>query len=189
MPRILKDGKVIIFDTAKIIGEENIEFGDYIIIDDFVFIYAKKRIKLGNYIHIATGSSISGSEEVIMGDFSGLSAGVRIYSSTEDYKFFGFGNPTLSERFRNIKHGKVVIERFAIIGANSVILPGVRIGEGAAVGACSVVTKDLEPWGIYIGNRKVGERDREGVLRTYEEFLRTPEDERIGNLFKIFAKM
>lgn len=41
MPRVLKNGKVIIFDTAKIIGEENIEFGDYIIIDDFVFIYAK----------------------------------------------------------------------------------------------------------------------------------------------------
>jgi hypothetical protein len=43
MPRYLKNGKVIIFDTAKIVGEENIEFGDYIIIDDFVFIYARKK--------------------------------------------------------------------------------------------------------------------------------------------------
>jgi galactoside O-acetyltransferase len=188
MPKILKNGKVIIFDTAKIIGEENIEFGDYIIIDDFVFIYAKKKIKFGNYIHIAVGSSIIGSEMVVMEDFSGLSAGVRVYTSSDDFSAYGFGNPSISEKFRNVKHAPVIIKRFAIIGANSVILPGVTIGEGAAVGAGSVVTKDLEPWGIYIGNRKVGERDRNGILKNYEEFLNTPEEDRIGNLFKIFRK-
>jgi galactoside O-acetyltransferase len=186
MSKILKNGKVIIFDTAKIIGEENIEFGDYIIIDEFVFIYAKKKIKLGNYIHIAVGSSISGSEMFVMEDFSTLSGGVRVYTSTDDFKFFGFGNSTISDKFRNVKHAPVIIKRFAIIGANSVILPGVTIGEGAAVGAGSVVTKDLEPWGIYVGNRKVGERDRNGILKNYEEFLNTPEEDRIGNLFKIF---
>jgi galactoside O-acetyltransferase len=184
MPKILKNGKVIIFDTAKIIGEENIEFGDYIIIDDFVFIYAKKKIKLGNYIHIAVGSSISGSEMVIMEDFSTLSGGVRVYTSTDDFKFFGFGNSTISEKFRNVTHAPVIIKRFAIIGANSVILPGVTIGEGVSIGAGSVITKDLEPWGIYIGNKKVGERDKYGILKNYEGFLNTPEEDRIGNLFK-----
>ena len=188
MPRILKEGKVLIFDTAKIIGEENIDFGNYVIIDDFVFIYAKKKIKIGNYVHIAVGSSITGEEEFIMEDFSGLSGGVRIYTSTDDFISNGFGNPTISEAFRNVKKAPVVIRKFAIIGANSVILPGVEIGEGASVGAGSVVTKSLEPWGIYVGNRRIGWRDKEKILENYKKFLKTPEDKRIGNLFKRFLR-
>ena len=64
------------------------------------------------------------------------------------------------------------------------ILPGVNIGEGAMVGANSTITKDLEPWGIYVGNKKISERNKEEVLKNYERFLNTPENERIGNLFK-----
>ncbi len=41
---------VKIYDLAQIIGMENIEFGQHIIIDDFAFIYAKKRITIGNYV-------------------------------------------------------------------------------------------------------------------------------------------
>jgi len=40
------------------------------------------------------------------------------------------------------------------------------------VGACSVVSRDLEPWGIYIGNKRVGERQRDGVLKNYERYLK-----------------
>jgi galactoside O-acetyltransferase len=60
----------------------------------------------------------------------------------------------------------------------------VVIGEGAMVGANSVVTKDLQPWGIYVGNKKVGERNKEEVLKNYEKFLATSENERVGILFK-----
>jgi Acetyltransferase (isoleucine patch superfamily) len=119
-----------------------------------------------------------------MEDFTGLSMGVRVFTSSDDFSFYGFGNPSISEEFRNVKHGPVIIKKFAIIGANSVILPGVTIGEGAAVGAGSVVSKDLEPWGIYIGNRKIGQRDKDGILKNYEKFLRTQEEERIGSIFK-----
>ncbi len=60
----------------------------------------------------------------------------------------------------------VRIEKHAIVGTNAVIFPGVTIGEGAAVGACAVVRKDLPPWGVYVGEplRKVGERDRAAIL-------------------------
>jgi len=175
------------FEFTKIIGIENIEFGKYIIIDDFVFIYAKKKIKIGNFVHIGCGTSIIANEELIIEDFAGLSHGCRIFTATEDFNDWGFGNPTIDIRFRNVKSGPIYIGKFCIIGANSVILPGVTIGEGAAVGANSVVTKDLEPWGIYIGNKKVGVRNKEGVLKNYEEFLKSREEERIGTIFKFFG--
>lgn len=172
------------FEYTKIIGVENIEFGKYVIIDDFVFIYAKGRIKIGNYVHIASFTSITGEGELIMEDFTTISSGCRIVLATDDFKNWGFCNSTVDNQFRNLTKGKIHIQRFAIIGANSVILPNVTIGEGAAVAAGSVVTKSLEPWGIYVGNRKIGERDKNGVLRNYEKFLSLPENERIGDIFK-----
>lgn len=173
------------FEYTKIIGIESIEFGKNIIIDDFVLIYAKEKIKIGNFVHIASFSSISGGGELVMEDFSGLASGCRIVTGSDDFKEWGFGNPTVANQFRNSKVGKVYIGKFAIIGTNSTILPDVNIGEGASVAANSLITKDLEPWSIYVGNKKVGERNKEEVLKNYESFLATPESERVGSLFKI----
>lgn len=172
------------FEYTKIIGIENINFGKYIIIDDFVLIYAKEKITLGNYIHIASFSSISGGGKLIMEDFSGLASGCRIVTGSDDFKEWGFGNPSIATEYRNVKIGKVKIEKFAIIGSNSVILPNVTIGEGVAVAAGSIVSKSLAPWGIYVGNKRVGERNQEEVLKNYENFLTFLENERIGTLFK-----
>lgn len=172
------------FEFTKIIGIENIEFGKYIIIDDFVLIYAKEKIKIGNYVHIANFSSITGGDQLTIGDYAAISQGCRILTATDDFKNRGFGNSTISNEFRNIKSSPITIGRYCIIGANSVILPNVTIGEGATIGANSVVTKDLEPWGIYIGNRKIGTRNKDEVLKNYKVFLETPDSEKIGNLFR-----
>jgi len=171
------------FEYTKIIGIENIDFGKYVIIDDFVLIYAKEPISIGNHVHIASFTSISGGGELVMEDFSAVSSGCRVITGTDDFKDGGFGNSTISDEFRNITTGKIHIGKFAIIGGNSVLLPGVTIGEGASVGAGSVVTKDLEPWGIYVGNRRIGWRNREEVLKNYEKFKSLPESERVGTLF------
>jgi galactoside O-acetyltransferase len=162
---------VTTFEYTKIIGIENIKFGKNIIIDDFVFIHAKKKIEIGNHIHIACFTSIVGGEELIMKDFSTISHGCRILTGTDDFKDCGFGNSTIDEKYRNTKRAPIYIDKFSIIGANSVVLPGVKIGEGAAVGACSVVTRDLEPWGVYIGNKKISERNKEAVLTNYAKYL------------------
>jgi len=46
----------------------------------------------------------------------------------------------------------VIVDDYAWIAYGSIILPGVRVGYGAVVGAGSVVTKDVEPWSIVAGN-------------------------------------
>lgn len=172
------------FEYTKIIGIENIEFGNYVIIDDFAFIYAKEKIKIGDFVHIASFTSISGGGKLVMGSFSGLSSGCRIITGSDDFKGNGFGNPSVAEKFRNNYVGIVEIGKFAIIGANSVILPDVKIGEGATVSAGSVVSKNIEPWGIYIGNRKVGERNKEEILKNHQKFKALPDTEKVGPLFK-----
>lgn len=59
--------------------------------------------------------------------------------------------------------GKVIIEDHVWVGARAMILPGVHIGEGAVVGACAVVTKDVEPYQIVAGvpARPIGQRSRQ----------------------------
>lgn len=175
---------VRIFEPTVIINIDNIEFGKYVIIDSFVLIQAKKKLKIGDHVHIPSFSSITGGGKLVMEDYSGLSSGVRIFTGSDDFKGHGFGNPTIDEQFRNLKIGEVHIRKFAIVGANSVVLPDVEIGEGAAVGAGSVVTRSLEPWGIYIGNKKVGKRNKEEVLKNFEDFLSKDKFERIGPYFK-----
>ena len=109
-------------------------------------------------------------ETLEIGDFSAVSQGCRLLSGSDDFTDWGFGNSTIEESFRNVKRAPIGIGNFCIIGANSVVLPGVTIGDGAAIGAGSIITKDLEPWGVYLGNKRIRERDKEGVLNTYRKF-------------------
>jgi acetyltransferase-like isoleucine patch superfamily enzyme len=45
----------------------------------------------------------------------------------------------------------VIIKKDVFIGAGCLILPGVKIGEGAVVGACSMVNRDIPPWKVAVG--------------------------------------
>ena len=143
---------VSIWPLAKIVGPEQIEIGDSVIIDDFVMLMAGERMVIGSFVHIAAFTSVMGGGRFVMEDFSGLSGGVRIYTGNEDYTGGCLTNPTVPAPYRIAERTHVEIGRHAIVGANSVILPGVRIGEGAAVGANSLVTKDCQPWTIYFGS-------------------------------------
>lgn len=159
------------FEFTKIVGLENIEFGKNIIIDDFTLIYATAPMKIGNYVHIASFTSITGGAELLLNDFVAISQGCRILTGTDDFVDWGFGNSTIDEKYRNVKREPVKIGKFCIVGANSVVLPGVEIGEGAMVGAGSVVTKNLKPWNVYIDNKKLKSRNKKGVLKNYKLFL------------------
>ena len=102
-----------------------------------------------------------------MEDFSGLSAGCRIVTGSDDFTGGGLTNPTVPLEYTNVKKSFVRIKRHAIIGTNVTILPGVTIGEGAAVGAGCIVRKDLEPWSIYAGQdcRRIKSRPADLILQ------------------------
>ena len=153
---------VVIWPRAHIVGAEHIAFGDSVIVDDFVFMMAGARHDFGSFVHLATGVSIVGGGELSAGDFVGISGGTRVYTGNDDYLGGSLTGPTIPPAFRTVERSSVRFGRHAIIGANSVVLPGVEIGEGAAVGALSLVNRDLEPWTVYVGQpaRAVRERPR-----------------------------
>lgn len=71
-------------------------------------------------------------------------------------------NPTVPEEFRGTVHSDVFLGKHVIVGCASVILPGVRINEGAAIGAMSLVQKSCEAFEIYAGNpaRRIKSRSK-----------------------------
>jgi acetyltransferase-like isoleucine patch superfamily enzyme len=157
---------VAIWPTARIIEPEVITVGDAVIIDDFVFLMGGSVTTIGSFVHIASFSSITGGGAFTMESFSGLSAGVRIYTGNEDYGGSCLTNPTVPPPYRVPVRTFVHIKKHAIVGANSVVLPGVVIGEGVAVGANSLVTRDCAAWTIYAGTpaRALRPRPREKII-------------------------
>jgi galactoside O-acetyltransferase len=156
---------------------ELVELGSHVAIDGPC--YFSTAMSIGDYVHIAPFCSVIGgaSSRLEMGDFSGLSAGCRVVCGSDDYKGSGLTNPTVPARFHAaLKTTTVRIGRHAVIGTSCVIHPGVTIGEGAALGSCTLVTKDLQAWGVYLGMpaRMVEERPREAILEM-ERLLRLEE--------------
>jgi dTDP-4-amino-4,6-dideoxy-D-glucose acyltransferase len=153
---------------------ENIILGDQVRIDDFcVFSAGKGGITLGNYIHIACFCALYAHEPIVMADLSTLSSRVVIYTCSDDFSGASLTNPTVPEEFRfALISGAVSINKHVVVGTNSTILPGVTIGTGCAIGAHSLVNKNLDDWGIYAGvpAKRVKER-KQDVLELEKRLL------------------
>jgi acetyltransferase-like isoleucine patch superfamily enzyme len=145
---------VKIAKNCTISGLSNISIGDNVIIDAFCSIIATEDgyLQIGSFVHIGAFCHLLANTGIEIKDFSGLSQNVKIYSKTDDYSGNSLSNPTIPNKYKFIKKGKVIINEHVIIGAGSVILPNVIIGEGSAVGALSLITTNLDSWTIYYGN-------------------------------------
>lgn len=152
---------------------ENLSIGDNVRIDDFVIIVAGKGVecRIGSYVHIASHCCIAGGSGFIMDDFSGFAPGVFLFTGSDDYSGCKLTNPTVPKKYIGGKAGKVVLKKHVIIGASTVILPCCTIGEGSSVGSMSLVTKDLEPWGVYCGVPVKRLKDRKKDLLMLEKEL------------------
>lgn len=134
---------------ASIYSPELMTLGNHVRIDDFCIVSGS--VCLGNYVHIGAYSALFGAEGIEMADYSGLSSRVSIYTVSDEYVGHGMTNPTVPMALRRPKKGRVRLERHVIIGAGTIVLPGVTIGEGAAVGALSLVGGSVAAWKIASG--------------------------------------
>jgi len=189
---------VKIFETAKIIKPGVIEIGDYSEIDDFTFIYGGRGIKIGKFVHISRFVSIIGGGELHLGDYSVLADGARVMTGTDTYHGGYRMSTVLPPDQRNPKLSLIKIEKDAFVGANSIIHPGITIGEGAIIGSNSLVLKDIEPWTINVGSptRVIGKRPKvkfedvkipeAPVVKSEEKAEKEPKFEKKGDMSLLF---
>jgi len=140
---------VLISKKASFYSLETITIGSNVRIDDFCILSGN--ITIGNYVHISAYCALYGSMGIVIGDFSGLSPRTTIFSATDDFSGDFLIGPMIDKNYTNVTGGTVLIEKYTQIGSNSIILPNVKIGEGVAVGALSLITRSLAPWCIYAG--------------------------------------
>lgn len=155
---------VLISDKASIYGASRIKIGSNVRIDDFCVLSAGEGgIEIGSYIHIAVYSSLIGAGKITLADFANISSKVAIYSSNDDYSGGYMTNPMVPVEYTNVTHAAVTLAKHVIIGSGSVVLPGVTLHEGSVVGSLSMITKDCEAFGVYVGApaKKIKNRKRE----------------------------
>ena len=167
----------VLHDTARIVN--NLGYADAIRIGAFTHIKGELltfghggKIEMGQYCFVGEYSRIWSAASILIGDRVLISHNVNIFDNdthpidakTRHWQFKEIitrGQP----KTIHLKEKPIVIGNDVLISCMSIILSGVTIGEGAIVGAGSVVTKDVPPWTIVAGNpaktiREIPENER-----------------------------
>ena len=140
---------VLISRYARIYSPHKITIGDNVRIDDFCILSGD--ITLGSHIHISPYVALYGAMGIEFEDYTGISAHSVVYSAMDDFGGDYLVGSVHPEELTNVTGGKVLVKKFSQIGVNSVVFPNLTLGEGVAIGACTLVTKSLEEWGLYVG--------------------------------------
>ena len=170
---------VRISDKASIYGAEEMRIGDHSRIDDFCVVSGK--IDIGRNVHIAPLCLVAGGTPgIVFDDFSALAYHGSVFAQSDDYSGAFLTNPTVPAQFTHVTRAPIRIGRHVLIATNCTICPGVELGDGSAVGACSLVMKSCPPFTILAGSpaRKLKDR-RMDLLALEAEYLAA---ERAGSL-------
>jgi acetyltransferase-like isoleucine patch superfamily enzyme len=162
---------VRVYDLTRLTEAHEITLGDHVLIDDFVFLQGGAGLSIGSYVHIASFASVTGGGSAIVGDFCGIAAGARILTGSDLFDGSGLIGPTVPAQRRSVERSHTVLEAHAFIGANAVVLPGVKVGQGAVIGSNALVREDIAPWTVNVGTptREAGTRPSEVILEHARE--------------------
>jgi len=162
----------IVHSTAA--GRARIEIGAHTHVDGELLVHDYGgEIRIGSYSYVGAGARVWSGERVAIGDHVFIAHNVNI----ADTNAHQFDATERAEHYRRTVVGKMPFEKGTIrtaavtignhawINFNVAVLKGVTIGEGAIVGACSVVTEDVPPYVLVAGNpaRVVRQLDRAEV--------------------------
>ena len=144
-----------------------LEIGDNCIISgSFIFESNDGFIIIGSHTYIGASSFISKSS-IQIGNNVTIAWGCTIYDHDSHSLDYRLRRKDIDDELRDLREGvsfiknkdwncvnskPIIIKDDVWIGMNCIILKGVTIGEGAIVGAGSVVTKDVPPWTLVAGN-------------------------------------
>lgn len=117
-----------------------------------------EKLHIGSHCNFGQDVFIMAGGGVRIGDYVGIGAGAKIWSVNHKYE-----NPDIPWLLQGWEYKEVVIEDDVWIGADAFIMPGVTLGKGAIISACTVVSKSIPPYAIVAGNpgRVIGWRKKE----------------------------
>lgn len=144
----LRIGNDSVLDCKIIFESENGEvvIGDKCYVGSSTII-CRSKIVLGSNVMVAMGSIFYDHDSHSL---NYLDRQDDIQQQLDDYRNGRFFIENKS--WKNVNYSPIKINDNVWIGINCIILKGVTIGEGAIVGAGSVVTRDVAPWNIVAGN-------------------------------------
>jgi acetyltransferase-like isoleucine patch superfamily enzyme len=139
----------------SISGHARIRIGDDVYISGSLSIASGRmldnpELSIGNNVFLGHGTTIKASRRVVIEDGVLVAQGCYIADSDDhplDRKSRMEGAPALVEKIKPVHIG-----RGAWLGRGCYVLKGVTIGEGAVIGAASVVTTDVPPFSVAVGN-------------------------------------
>ncbi|NOQ21694.1 MAG: transferase [Candidatus Aegiribacteria sp.] len=142
--------------------------GENVVFEHGVLVFHPDSITIGNNVYIGHNTILKGyyKNEMIIGDDTWIGQGCFFHSAggLKVGKAVGIGpmvkiltsahsdgDTSKPVMFNELEFKEVIIEDGCDIGVGSIILPGIRVGEGSIIGAGSVVTRDVPSYCVVAG--------------------------------------
>lgn len=161
-PMVMPDGTEVktVVSLNQVIDHQRIEIGDFSyfghleVLEDYASYLAPYLFPLSR-------------ERLVIGKFAQLAHGVRFITSSANHNMSGFSTypfrnfmmhegttaEDIQAMFETAGHkGDTIVGNDVWIGMEAIVMPGVTIGDGAIIGARSVVAKDVAPYTVVAGN-------------------------------------
>lgn len=152
-------GSPFILPDAKLIGLENMVFGEPVRFDSFCFVQAQDQFRFGDFCHIHYYASITGRAVFEMGDF--CSVGPRVQIMTSSFLPGGVHNSTVPREFNCVDSASIKMGNHSAFGTGCLVYPGVELEEGVMFLPNSIVKPKSDgpysAWTVYSGARKIRE--------------------------------
>lgn len=145
-----------------------VEVGERCILNSqFIFETETGKVKIGNNVQmggtmiicksaVTIGNDVTMAWDIVLYDHDSHSINWEHRKNDNNQCYDDFlnegGNKITNKDWKNVNTKPIVIEDKVWIGFSVTVLKGVTIGEGAVVGAKSVVTRDVPPWTVVAGN-------------------------------------
>ncbi len=141
---------------VKIVHPEYVSIGDNVVIhkDTLIHVAAKEKVKgkpivkIGNRVHLGFRCWIAARLDITIEDDVGIASNVTIQDYIHSYE--DITRPIKDQPLTG--EAPIRIGKGSVLGANVMVLPGVTIGEHCMVGGNSVVTRDVPPYSVVVGN-------------------------------------
>lgn len=144
---------VKISKTTQLYNTERISIGNNVRIDNFCTIVpsGNAKIVIGNYVQICAYNFMNGQADIIINDFCTIGNFCQFFSSMDDFSGQFLTGAVVPRELIGTFSAKVICYKHTLIAPSCIILPGVTLGEGTAIGAHSLVKKSTKEFSLYAG--------------------------------------